>query len=218
MFDADATGNNRTLDVNRANAKALGLLADDALIADAEITFSSQFTWDFDPSDGLTPSTVDFVGVATHEIGHALGFVSGVDTVDVTTEPNGPYAPSYLDSYRVFSVLDLFRYSGQGVHDMSVGGTPYFSIDNGLTSIASYSTGAYNGDGRQASHWKDNLGIGIMDPTLGYAELATITETDLRAFDVIGWDRRASVPEAGSTITFVFLSIAGLWFARRARL
>src|SRR5262249_60028 len=43
--------------------------------------------------------------------------------------------------------------------------------------------------GRQASHWKDNLGIGIMDPTSVPAGQANvITAQDIRAFDVIGWN------------------------------
>ena len=50
------------------------------------------------------------------------------------------------------------------------------------------SEGAVFGDGAQASHWKDGLGIGIMDPTFGPGELGLLTFADLRAFDVIGWD------------------------------
>ena len=57
---------------------------------------------------GLHPGLVDFVGVATHEIGHALGFVSGVDIVDLTSGV-GPFAPMDLSDYRVFNVLDLYR-------------------------------------------------------------------------------------------------------------
>src|SRR5262249_44836054 len=45
------------------------------------------------------------------------------------------------------------------------------------------------GDGRQASHWKDNLGIGIMDPTSVPAGQANVVTTrDIQALDVIGWN------------------------------
>ena len=68
-----------------ANAKALGIVPGDAPGIDATITFNSSVSFDFDPSDGITPGTTDIIGVATHEIGHAMGFVSGVDTVDTFT-------------------------------------------------------------------------------------------------------------------------------------
>ena len=63
-----------------------------------------------------------------------------------------------------------------------------------------FSTGTTFGDGRQASHWKDNLGIGIMDPTAGTGELLAISAADIQAFDVIGWTKAqaAAVPEPGT--------------------
>jgi hypothetical protein len=55
------------------------------------------------------------------------------------------------------------------------------------------STGYYNGDSRQASHWKanelnGNIRIGLMDPTIAPGELVWPTEADLRVLDLIGWD------------------------------
>jgi hypothetical protein len=87
------------------------------------------------------------------------------------------------------------------VLDWTVGAPAYFSIDGGYSQFngsSLFSTGAYNGDGRQASHFKDTasaLGgcdgmnqIGIMDPTFCYGEMGVIKATDLAAFDTIGWD------------------------------
>ena len=211
------------LDINRANARALGFIGNGDTGQDASITFSNSFTWDFDPTNGITAGAFDFVGVATHEIGHALGFDSGVDIVDIVSGPNGPArnddlndaAPGIgsLDPYRVFSVLDLYRYSAPGVRNLAYGGAPYMSIDGGVTPlsaapIALFSTGSFNGDGRQASHWKDNLGIGIMDPTFASGELGVLTPLDIRAFDVIGWD---PVPEPGTlSLLGAGLLLAGL--------
>ncbi|NCA11360.1 PEP-CTERM sorting domain-containing protein [bacterium] len=212
VIDNNGSANNTTLDVNRANAKALGLLAGAAAGRDAAISFSSNYSWDFDRSNGITPGTYDFVGVAMHEIGHALGFVSGVDTVDYFSRPNGPEAPLALDGYRVFSVLDLYRRGSRngGGLDFAVGGsgtsTPYFSIDGGTTALGQFSTGAFSGDGRQASHWKDNAGLGLLDPTLASGELAAVTPLDLLAMDVIGWN---AVPEPSA----VALAVAGLTMA-----
>ncbi|QNN21292.1 PEP-CTERM sorting domain-containing protein [Planctomycetales bacterium ZRK34] len=211
-LDNETVGSNATnntyLDINTANAKAIGLTLSDPSASDASITFSDAFTWDFDRSNGITGGSYDFVGVAAHEIGHALGFVSGVDTVDIFTEPNGPNDTvdlnggqpgiGELDPFAIYNTLDLFRYSsaslllGADVLDGAYGGTSYFSIDGGATNLARFSTGAFNGNGRQASHWLDNQGLGIMDPTAATGELLNVTTLDLQGFDVIGWDLAAT--------------------------
>jgi hypothetical protein len=217
-IDADGGANNSVLDVTRANMKALGLVADNGT-RDATITMNSDFSFDFDPLNGISAGMFDFVGIATHEIGHALGFFSGVDVVDVTAG-SGPSAPVDLSFLRVFSVLDLYRYSdasvaaGAGVLDLAVAGTPYFSIDGGATNLAPFSTGSFNGDGRQASHWKDSLGLGTLDPTFAPAELATLTSLDLLAFDAIGWDLTTPEP---STAVMLSLGVLGLAAYRRRR-
>jgi hypothetical protein len=204
IFDNDGSANNTFLSVNTADLKALGITTDangqptDTGAADGSITFSSNFTWDFDPSDGITPGAIDFVGVAVHEIGHALGFVSGVDVNDFNTGA-GPGGQVNLNPFAVYSVLDLFRYSANGVRDLSFGGSTYFSLNGGATNLALFSTGAFQGDGRQASHWKDNLGIGIMDPTSVPAGQANvITSRDIQALDVIGWNLSGLSPAPGS--------------------
>lgn len=178
-----------------ANAKALGLLGT-TTTADAVISFNSSFPFDFNPDDGITAGQTDFVGAATHEIGHALGFISGVDDLD---------ASEGFASGGIFSsnVLDLFRYSadsiaaGTGYTDYTADNrAKYFSVDGGATQIALFANGRTFGDGSQASHWKDNLGIGIMDPTASPGELLSIKPADLRLFDVIGY---TIVPEPSLT-------------------
>lgn len=86
-----------------ANAKALGLLGATSTL-DAIIRFNSDFGFDFNPSDGITFGQFDFVGAATHELGHSLGFVSGVDDVD---QLGGALAGGDFSS----NLIDLFRYS-----------------------------------------------------------------------------------------------------------
>ena len=177
---------------------------------DASISFSSLYSWDFDPSDGIGAGLQDFVGVTIHEMGHALGFVSGVDDVDYFISH-----PLDLDGYAIFSVLDLFRYSAPGTLDLSVGAASYFSLDGGVTSLGLVSTGSAvnGGDGWQASHWKDNLGLGIMDPTAKPAGQAnTPTALDLVAFDAIGWNL---VPEPSAAILAATGLVSG--FMRRRR-
>jgi hypothetical protein len=127
----------RVLYQNTSLIKALGGSVAPSVV-DATITFSSNFSFDFDPTDGITAGTFDFIGVAIHEIGHALGFVSGVDFFDVYGKPNGPGAGQLgydLNDTSVFSALDMFRYSAPGTIDLQTGGTPYFSIDGGNTAL-----------------------------------------------------------------------------------
>jgi hypothetical protein len=109
-------------------------------------------------------------------------------------------------------VRDIFRYSSASlIRAGGYGGAPYFSLDTGTTANGLFSTGRANGDGQQASDWKDNLGIGIMDPTLAAGELALITMNDLRAFDAMGY---TLVPEPA---TGAALLLGGLILGLRRR-
>lgn len=198
LFDASlpaGIGLSGSLTANKSVMKALGFNTVDATFGakDATITFNSQFSFDYDNSDGVTPGTIDFETVAAHEIGHALGFTSIVDTVD-----------SYLDNGTTGNVspraLDLFRFaSGSSPSNTAEFATFDRDYNTGGNSVLSdttdewrFSTGVATGDGRQASHWKDNgytgVLIGIMDPTLSYGQTTDISTADLRALDLIGYD------------------------------
>ncbi len=191
-LDNNGGANNQTINLTTANAKALGLESN-GNNADASIAFNNAFNWDFNRSDGITAGAFDFVGIATHEIAHALGFMSGVDILDRTGAPN--YEPE--DRLDYVSMLDLFRYSNDsknvGASDWTADKREkYFSLDGGNTKIAAFSTGDIFGDGRQNSHWQDNLGLGILDPTIAAGDSLQISENDRRALDAIGWDRTVS--------------------------
>ena len=218
--------NNSTILMTRANARALGLdftdlaeelgttpesiaefinatygLLVDPNGVDASMNVSSNISWDFDPSDGIAADSFDFVGTATHEIGHALGFTSGAEFLDqfAVAETEGANIDQFTsENAYAPSALDLFRFSPesfeQGARDFTTGNIDdkYFSLDGGQTAILPLSEGENTstgiGDRQQLSHWEDNLNIGIMDPTGSPGESQGITDNDLIAFDVIGWD------------------------------
>ena len=189
----------------KANYKALNLPINlDATYGanDATITFNSNFKFDYDNSNGVDADKIDFQSVATHELGHALGFLSAVDSVDILKH-NGQSSTS-LD----LSPLDLFRFrdntAGQDPSSLAEFTNDPRYLDTGGNAILddlslerALSTGRYTGDGLEASHWKDDAlsgqYLGIMDPSMNLGATETITANDIRALDLIGYD--VAIPE-----------------------
>ncbi len=234
FFDNNNSFDNNNVQVNTAQIKALGLTptyaANNPGGRDGSVSFSNAFNWDFDRSDGLTQGFFDFVGVAAHEIGHALGFRSGVDLADINALPGAGGASGVrgLNNIAWGTINDLYRYGsfeGAQTLDWSIGGTPCLSIDGGSSCVGLLSTGRTNGDGRQASHWKDDaligasIPLGIMDPTVASASSSqptlVITELDLIAFDVMGYNVTA-VPEP-STWLLMFAGVGAVGAVVRRR-
>lgn len=166
------------------------------------IGFNSTFAFDFDPSNGINPNQLDFDGVATHEIGHALGFSSAVGEKELNANAD-----------LRLTVLDFFRFR-PGVNSgtfptaqriLASGGTQIFfggGAELGLSTGRSDGTG---GDRNQASHWKaDELTgtyLGVMDPTASRGERDEITPNDLHALDTIGYRVRSAQQQIGVSPT-----------------
>ena len=196
--------------LSKANYRALG---GSPTGSDGAITLSSDFPWDYDTSNGIDGDKYDLEGIALHEIGHILGFSSEVDYVDMILSLSltaDDVWPRPLDLFR-FYVPDLedpgFDFT-LTPRDLEPGYQDSFYYGDGSVPM---STGAFAGDGYQASHWKDNLGLGSMDPTAAMGELLELSENDLIAMDMIGWD---AVPEPTG---LCLLAIGALGLLRRRR-
>ncbi|MBD2198100.1 MULTISPECIES: NF038122 family metalloprotease [Calothrix] len=201
------------INLTRANAKALNLLDTNNTDLDGVIVFNdlinTGFGWQNDYlSSGVGINKFDFTSVLIHEIGHVLGFVSGIDAVNDNNYNNEVERNKYITSF------DLFRKSSLTTDheiNMTYGGTgnstPFFSINGGDTALANLSTGEnedlkssffftnYQPDGYQGSHWKrsnNGTALGIMDPSLPSNTRRGLTNLDLQALDVIGYNRASS--------------------------
>jgi len=204
-LDNDGSLNNRRLRLTTANAKALGLNPDQGIPAgtflggdpryDAVLFVPQEglsgYTWDTNRRDGIAPGQLDLVGLLTHELGHVLGFSSGVDALDQSSI-------QAADQWTWMSLLDLFRYSpesiaaGSGIRDWTAGASnAFFSLNGGTTPLADFGTGTYRGNGIFPGHWNSDVS-GIMSATLApfIGQAAQISPMDLVAMDVVGWDLR----------------------------
>ncbi|MEO1394337.1 MAG: NF038122 family metalloprotease [Cyanobacteria bacterium J06634_5] len=217
FLDNNGNNNNKNVQLTRAQAKALGLLKDTKNRLDAVITLNSNANWDFDRSDGIAADRYDPVTVMKHEIGHALGIVSGVDTLDFLASASGPYETDDIEKnkFSYLTPMDFYRYSEesaqQGVIDLTIGGSEkYFSLDGGRSVVtddvgraAYFSTGSLEsqGDGYQGSHWKVNDNpLGVMNPLLQPGQSIDISSLDLTLLDTVGWDLEDSTAERAAAV------------------
>lgn len=188
-----------------SNAKALNITDGnrselDGYIVINDLTNVSGVDWYYDAlrPENIQDNQLDFLSVASHEIGHVLGFVSGVDDGDwLTTLTRSEDKKGKIrdNAIQFATPLDLYRYSPEsaqtGQIDFSIGEDSYFSLDGGQTNLAEFSTGEYRdfgGDGFQASHWRERGNEGIMQPLINTGVTKRITPLDLTAMDAIGWD------------------------------
>ncbi|HSB11922.1 MAG TPA: NF038122 family metalloprotease [Blastocatellia bacterium] len=183
-----------------ATLRALGLIARTPDLEDERgafgappaIGFNSKFNFDFDSSDGIDSDKLDFEAMAVHELGHVLGFVStvGQQELDLTVDAQ----PSIWDLFRVCPDSGQAGLTG-ATRLLSSGGEQSFFTGDRALALSTGRPDGQGGDGREASHWKDdNLTgetIGVMDPTIGPGEHYSMTSDDVLVLETIGFRLRS---------------------------
>ena len=161
-----------------AQLKLFGFLSPTADTDDGEATFAT----DIDPNL--------LVGVALHELTHAMGRV--------------PYGPQP-------DIFDLFRFTSAGnrlfLGDPAAAPAAYFSIDGGNTKLADYG---------QTSDTSDLLNSGVQGPFDAFNEfysnqtIQQLSAVDLTQMLALGYHREVAAPDlTASTLTLGSMSLGG---------
>jgi hypothetical protein len=153
-----------------------------------QVAFNSKFEFTFDPSGGVAANTFDFDAVATHEIGHVLGFHSSVGETEL--KPPGTLSVSVFDIYRFRPGTTIGTF-GTANRIESSGGDQEFFFGGPDLPLSTGRPDGTGGDGQQASHWKDTSVTGtpegIMIPAIAPGQRVTISSNDLKAFESMGY-------------------------------
>jgi len=154
-----------SIDVFSAQQKALGLLSGTDGGLDGAVGFGK----------GVSSSVL--VGVALHELTHAMGRVSNVDSTA--------------------TIFDLYRYTSPGTNLIGHGSTApaaYFSLDNGQTDLANYG---------QTSDPSDFLGDTAQTNDDSFTEtydggiIQNFTTLDLQETEALGFHVAMAIPGQG---------------------
>lgn len=195
--------------VTQANAKALGLPGLPVGLLDGLIRVNANVNFDTDNRNGVSISTLCFESVMAHEIGHILGVISTVDTVEWLSMQRTPLpvSPFLMDLYRFDSLLAPVSPEefAAAPRRLSPGGSAV--VSDGIAGY-SVSTGI-TGNGWSASHLKPGEYNAIMNPSLAYERIATVTGVDAHLAKMLNYNvslsEVANTPEPSALLFLLFV-------------
>lgn len=195
--------------IPRAEAKALTdfhsyfLLDPNDTNIDGSVSFASNISWTFDPTNRAVAGKYDFIGIAEHEISEALGRCS-----DLNYDPTNGYVPN-----------DLFRFTNNGARSFGVNDSGvYFSINNGLTALRYFNAVTNLPVTTDVQDWELSGTSDACDFALVLGQKAILSSVDLTALDIIGYDLNFKPPNlSGVWLTngnfkITFTNVTGLGF------
>jgi PEP-CTERM motif-containing protein len=187
MTSADPISGAHSWWVSRAEAKAIGLIADDGS-NDGTTTFGTGNPFTF--NGAIAGGTYDFEGVAAHEISEVMGRLGLCNT----NLGSG-------NSSHAYSLADDYSYTGPGVKAPGKGPGQNFSIDNGTTLLKTFNDASANG--LDCRDWAPGTNDAF-NQFSGSGVVNGVSAVDLRFMDVLGYDLASPVPEP-ATVSLVAL-------------
>lgn len=166
---------------------------------DAYVGFGNAVNWQYTQTGGIAAGAYDFTGTALHEISHALGRVSY----------------EFVNPTPFLTPLDLTRYTcGATTLNSTYGSTACFSINGGVTDLATFSPTSDSAD------WAGATGTSG-DPYGAYlaaGATTALTTADSQVMQALGWSlaSTAAVPEPG-TIFLFGTALGAMAFSRRRK-
>jgi hypothetical protein len=168
--------------------------------ASGATTFSSQMSWDYDPSNGVSGSAYCFQSVALHEVGHVLGFVSRAES---WYQPNTDIVA--LDIYRFQRTDGTADYNPDDVSEFAIRprlvdyNNPGDDHNSNIFTNIGVDTEYRMSDGTpyQASHFRQGSVDGIMQPAMSNGSTFYpnyYRAADIAMFDATGWDYPPNSP------------------------
>jgi hypothetical protein len=160
--------------------------------------FNSDVPYDFDPSNGIDPDKFDFEATVIHEIGHTLGFSSSAGYKALVPDSTFGAWPTVWDFFRFRPGVTTTTF-GTAQRILSSGGSQVFFGGAPELAVSTGRPDGTGGDGHQASHWKERhlngQYIGIMDPNGAPGDRDVLTENDLRALSMLGYQIRSNTQQ-----------------------
>jgi hypothetical protein len=170
------------VDVSFAEEQAWGIAPAHTGQIDGSVGFSSAGPFDYSTTGAVPAHEYDFMGIAEHELTHALGRYSLL--YSNLGNPSTGYP---------MTVLDLYQYASPGALQYFAGQPTYFSTNDGVTNLGNFDTTSDEADwvqGNPPDSFNAYSAPGVINP---------VSTTDMTELSALGFDigSIATTPASG---------------------